>query len=92
LRPDGTLALINHFRSENPVLGGIDRALEPLTRYWGWHTLRRDEVFHSLPVEIDRVYKTRRLSLFTIVIARNRKNGASGEDAGPAAAGQTVGH
>jgi len=73
LRPGGTLALINHFRSENPMLSAIDRGLEPLTRYWGWHTLSRSTVFDGLPVQIDRVYKTSRWSLFTIVIAKNRK-------------------
>lgn len=72
-RPDGTLIFINHFRSENPVLSAIDRKLEPLTRRWGWHTLSRSEVFDGLPLGIERVYKTSKRSLFTIVIARNRK-------------------
>ena len=73
LRPGGTFALINHFRSENPVLSFIDRRLEPMTRHWGWHTLSRREVFDGLPIEIAKVYKTSRWSLFTIVIAKNGK-------------------
>jgi phosphatidylethanolamine/phosphatidyl-N-methylethanolamine N-methyltransferase len=73
LRPSGTLALINHFRSENPVLSFVDRRLEPMTRHWGWHTLSRRDVFDGLPLEIAKVYKTSRWSLFTIVIARNGK-------------------
>jgi phosphatidylethanolamine/phosphatidyl-N-methylethanolamine N-methyltransferase len=73
LRPGGTLTLINHFRSENPLLSFVDRRLEPLTRHWGWHTLSRRDVFDGFPLEIAKVYKMSRWSLFTIVIARNGK-------------------
>ncbi len=72
-RPGGTIAVINHFRSQRRLLAAIDRCLEPLTRRWGWHTLRRGDVFDGLPLEIERVYKTSRRSLFTVVVARNRK-------------------
>jgi len=69
-RPGGTVAVINHFRSERSLLAAIDRRLEPITRRCGWHTLERTEVFKSLPLEIERVYKTSRRSLFTIVVTR----------------------
>jgi len=72
-RAQGALVLINHFRSENPVLAAVDRMLEPLTRYWGWHTLSRGEVFDGLPLALESAYKLSRPSLFTIVIARNCK-------------------
>jgi phosphatidylethanolamine/phosphatidyl-N-methylethanolamine N-methyltransferase len=85
LRPGGTLTLINHFRSENPLLSFIDRRLEPVTRHWGWHTLSRKEVFDSLPLEIAKVYKTSRWSLFTIVIAKNGRP-ENGHEATSAAA------
>ena len=69
-RPDGTVVVINHFRSERPLLAAVDRRLEPITRRCGWHTLARTDVFNGLPLEIDRTYKTSRRSLFTIVEAR----------------------
>lgn len=72
-RPDGTVAVINHFRSEQSWLAAIDRKLEPVTRYWGWHTLSRAEVFGDAPFEMVRLYKKHGLSLFTIAIARNLK-------------------
>ncbi|MEO8604115.1 MAG: class I SAM-dependent methyltransferase [bacterium] len=72
-KPGGRVILINHFRSEKPVLAAIDRRMEPVTRRWGWHTLARHEVFEGLPLEIETVYKTSRNSLFTIVVARNAK-------------------
>ena len=51
----------------------IDRRLEPITRRWGWHTLKRADVFDGLQIDMQRVYKTSRRSLFTIVVARNCK-------------------
>ncbi len=70
-KPQGRIVIINHFRSDKRLLAGIDRRLEPLTRRWGWHTLCRPEVFDGLSLELERVYKTSRHSLFTIVVARN---------------------
>lgn len=73
-KPNGTIVVINHFRSHKRTLAAIDRRLEPITRRWGWHTLGREEVFDGLPFALERVYKTSKYSLFTIVVARNLKD------------------
>ena len=73
-KPNGTIVVINHFRSSKRALAAIDRRLEPITRRVGWHTLGREEVFDGLSVQLERVYKTSRYSLFTIVVARNLKD------------------
>ena len=44
-KPNGTIVVINHFRSDKRALAAMDRRLEPITRRWGWHTLGREEVF-----------------------------------------------
>lgn len=72
-RPGGTVVVINHFRSRNRVLAALDRAIEPITRRLGWHTLSQSEVFDNLPLAIRQCYKTSPRSLFTIVVAENRK-------------------
>src|SRR5262249_24045128 len=36
LRPKGEVLLINHFRIQNPILGGITRLIDPVTRRMGW--------------------------------------------------------
>lgn len=72
-KPGGKIVVINHFRSRQRVLAAIDRRMEPLTRRWGWHTLERDEVFQRTSLQMERVYKTSKRSLFTIVVARNHK-------------------
>lgn len=35
-KPGGDLFVLNHFSSSNPVLGGIERMLAPLSRRLGW--------------------------------------------------------
>jgi phosphatidylethanolamine/phosphatidyl-N-methylethanolamine N-methyltransferase len=75
-RPGGQVVVINHFRSQQRLLAALDRSFEPVTRRWGWHTLKRGDVFDGLALELERVYKTSRRSLFTIVVARNQKAAA----------------
>lgn len=36
-KPGGELFFLNHFRSKNPVIGGIERLLAPLSRLLGFH-------------------------------------------------------
>jgi len=72
-RPGGHVVVINHFRSQQPMLAAIDRSMEPITRRWGWHTLKQGDVFNETALELERVYKTSKRSLFTIVVARNQK-------------------
>jgi|GEM_PF-281006 len=70
LRPGGRLLIINHFRSPRPWLANmIDRA-DPVTRHLGWRTdLAIDAIIRSLPLQVDRCYKTSPLSLFTVIRA-----------------------
>lgn len=72
-KPGGRIVVINHFRSEQRALAALDRSLEPITRRWGWHTLKRADVFDGVALELERIYKTSKRSLFTIVVARNCK-------------------
>lgn len=72
-KPGARVTIINHFISRNRFLAALDRLIEPVTRRLGWHTLRLDEVLKDVPLEVERIYKTGRRSLFTIVVGRNRK-------------------
>lgn len=73
-RPGGALVVINHFRSERPWVGPLEDLADPLARKLGWRTtLRLVDVFDSAPVLVERKYKMSRHSLFTVVVARNRK-------------------
>jgi phosphatidylethanolamine/phosphatidyl-N-methylethanolamine N-methyltransferase len=72
-RPGGRVVVVNRFTSPHRLLGGAERRLEPLTRHFGWRTLRIDEVFAGQPLEIVRVRRGGPGGLFTSVVARNLK-------------------
>ena len=72
-KPGGTVVIINHFRSRNRLLAGLDRLVEPLWRRLGWHTLGFEEMVDGLPLRVEQLYKFSRNSLFTIVVGKNGK-------------------
>jgi phosphatidylethanolamine/phosphatidyl-N-methylethanolamine N-methyltransferase len=72
-KPGATIVIINHFRSRNRILAALDTLIEPITRRLGWHTLNLDEVVAGIPFESQRIYKTAKRSLFTILVGRNTK-------------------
>jgi phosphatidylethanolamine/phosphatidyl-N-methylethanolamine N-methyltransferase len=37
-KPGGTLVILNHFRSQNPVMRRIEDALAPVCAHLGWKT------------------------------------------------------
>ncbi len=74
LRPEGTLAIVNHFRSPNKFFAALDTMIEPITLRLGWHTLDLKDVLEGLPLEVVELYKTNKRSLFTILVARNCKS------------------
>jgi phosphatidylethanolamine/phosphatidyl-N-methylethanolamine N-methyltransferase len=75
-RDGGTVVVINHFRSENTVIAGLQRSIDPVTRRLGWTTLRLGELLRMAGLDVNRVWKTSARSLFTIVEARNLKAAA----------------
>ncbi len=72
-KPGAAVVIINHFRSTKPLLAALDHLIEPITRRLGWHTLEQDAVIDGMPLDVTRTYKRRKHSLFTIIVAKNRK-------------------
>jgi phosphatidylethanolamine/phosphatidyl-N-methylethanolamine N-methyltransferase len=67
----GTMAIINHFRSERRWLAALVDLLNPVTLRLGWRTtLGLAELLADVPLEVERRYKTSGRSLFTVLIAR----------------------
>ncbi len=70
----GRIVLINHFRSENPVLGFLTAIINPITKHLGWYTrIRLRDVLKDFPIRLERQEKASRFSLDTIVIARKER-------------------
>ncbi len=73
-RPGGKFIIINHFRSERPLIGSLVDLADPVTRKLGWRTtLKLVDIIDGAPVSIEQKFKTSPRSLFTVVIARNEK-------------------
>lgn len=69
-RPGGKLLVINHFRSENPLIARVVDSAGNVTRRLGWRTdLELQEVLKELPIRIDERYKPNPFSFFTIMKA-----------------------
>ena len=83
-KPDGKIAIINHFRTTKPILGTMVGALDPITRRLGWSaSLRLKQAFEGIPVRIEKSFKTHPMSLFTVVLAQNLKSGIFVEKLAP---------
>lgn len=70
-RPGGKLVILNHFRSANPILSRVERAISPLTVHIGFKAdldLPGFLVQAGLhPVRIDKVNRPRLWSLVTVI-------------------------
>ncbi len=75
-KPSGKIVIVNHFTSEIPVLGSLTKAIDPFTRWLGWHTdLQLKPFIQSAGLTVDKVYKINRASLYTVVLATKESNG-----------------
>ncbi len=69
-KPGARLVLINHFRSNNPLIAKVVDQAGNLTQRLGWRTdLEVGEVLGELPLRLDARYKTNPFSLFTVMKA-----------------------
>lgn len=70
-RPGGKILVINHFRSENPLIAKVVDSAGSLTRHLGWRTdLNVDELLSELPIQVMRCHKSNPLSLFRVLVAQ----------------------
>ena len=80
-RPGGKILVVNHFRSDNPLVASLVDSASPVTRKLGWRTdLDLDQIVHGLPLRLDACAKTHPFSLFTVVQATCKPERA-GDDA-----------
>lgn len=70
-KPGGRIVIINHFRSANPVLGGLVWLINPITRFLGWTTrLRARDILGVARLRVERHAKPSPFSIETVVVAR----------------------
>ncbi|SMP68214.1 phosphatidylethanolamine N-methyltransferase /phosphatidyl-N-methylethanolamine N-methyltransferase [Neorhodopirellula lusitana] len=70
-KPGGRIFVINHFRSENPLIAKVVDSAGGLTRRLGWRTdLEMTKLLDELPIEIESCHKDNPLSLFRVLVAK----------------------
>lgn len=70
-KPGGRILVINHFRSENPLIARVVDSAGGLTRRLGWRTdLQMNQLLNELPIEIESCHKDNPLSLFRVLVAK----------------------
>ena len=77
-KPGGRILIVNHFRSDNPIIARVVDSAGNITKRLGWRTdLDLNEVLHELPLRLDHRYKPNPLSLFTVMKATCKPEQAS---------------
>jgi phosphatidylethanolamine/phosphatidyl-N-methylethanolamine N-methyltransferase len=72
----GKIVIVNHFTSDMPLLGTLTRALDPVTRWLGWRTdLKLRPFIETTRLEVDKIYKLNKSSLYTVLVCRKELNG-----------------
>ena len=73
-KKDGTLVLMNHFRSENPVVGALESAFNPIAQRLGFKSdLEMRPLLKEAGLTPEKVRKVNMLNLWTAVSMRNKK-------------------
>ncbi|MEK6601933.1 MAG: hypothetical protein AABZ09_08640, partial [Candidatus Binatota bacterium] len=73
------IVIVNHFTSDFPLLGSLTETLDPVTRRLGWRTnLRLRPFIESTELKVEKAYKISKLSLYTVLVGSNHKNGFHG--------------
>jgi phosphatidylethanolamine/phosphatidyl-N-methylethanolamine N-methyltransferase len=69
-RPGGVILIINHFRSENPLIARVVDSAGNITKRLGWRTdLELDAIVREQPLRLERRYKPTPFSFFTVMKA-----------------------
>lgn len=69
-RPGGSILIVNHFRSENPLIAKVVDSANNVTKRLGWRTdLELAEIVRKQPLRMDHRSKLNPWSLFTVMKA-----------------------
>lgn len=72
-RPGGRIMIINHFRSDNPLIARVVDSAGRVTKRLGWRTdLQLQEILREFPIQLDDRYKPNPMSLFTVIKATRK--------------------
>lgn len=73
-KPNGTIVLMNHFKSENPLIGAVENAFNPMALGLGFKSnLEMQPLLDMVGLKVKKVQKVNMLGLWTAVSTVNEK-------------------
>ena len=77
-KPGGQIFMVNHFHSRNPILGGVERLLAPLSKQLGFHPdFSLDRFLGETGLDAMNIRPVNLFDFSTMVEARNNKQCAA---------------
>ncbi|MBI1337371.1 MAG: methyltransferase domain-containing protein [Phycisphaera sp.] len=92
VKDDGSVMLLNHFRSTNPVMGFLESATNPFFSRVGWKSdLELEPLIRQSPLHVEYIFKLSPLDLWKVVtLSKNpARRRSSTDDSSP---NQTMPH
>lgn len=90
LKPGGRIIVLNHFRSDNRLLGALEKLANPLCVHIGWRSdLSLEDCLAGVDLTVQYQFKLRRLDLWRIVVLAEHEPGVTRQASDPA---QSVSH
>jgi len=78
-KPGGQIFMVNHFHSRNPLLGGVERLLAPLSKQLGFRPdFSLDRFLGATGLDAWNICPVNLFDFSTMVEARNNKQSAAG--------------
>ncbi|MEE9614329.1 MAG: methyltransferase domain-containing protein [Thermodesulfobacteriota bacterium] len=73
-KPGGQVVIVNHFKSRNKLVAGMEKVVTPISKKIGWRSdLCLDEFIIKSGLRIDRKYKLKKIDFWHLVFATNEK-------------------
>ena len=70
----GRIVIINHFKSKNKVMAGMEKIFNPVSKKIGWRSdLCLDEFIEKADLKVDKKYKLKKTDLWHVIFAINDK-------------------
>ncbi|RJQ47808.1 MAG: methyltransferase domain-containing protein [Gammaproteobacteria bacterium] len=81
-RPEGELYIVNHFQHSNPVVGGVERLIAPLSRLLGFRPdFSLENFLDQTGLDVVEQTPVNLFDYWTMLRARNNKNSLQGDAA-----------
>lgn len=70
----GRIVIINHFKSKNKVMAGMEKIFNPVSKKIGWRSdMCLDEFISKANLKVDKKYKLKKIDLWHVIFATNNK-------------------